>query len=147
MSGKHQPTGQKAGSATGIMVLAFATALLALAVLPADAATRNWLGGSGTWDDSTTANWSGGAVPTNGDTANITSNTAANLSIGYAATGLSGLGTLTLSNGGTGTNTLYLDNSDSLTATNVNINTRGRIDLSGGTLAVPAAPNARRSKT
>ena len=112
--------------------------LLALTSLPVSAATRNWLGGSATWDDTTTANWSGGAVPVNGDTANITSNTAANLSVGYTATGLSALGTLTVSNPGSGTNTLYLDGSDSLTVTNLNVNARGALNLSGGTLAIPA---------
>jgi hypothetical protein len=124
--------------AWGVSIL-FAAALMALEALPARAATRTWVGGSATWDDANTASWSGGAAPVNGDIANITINAAANLNVGFAATGLSGLGTLTLNNPGAGTNTLFLDGSDSLTVTNLNLNARGRIDMSGGTLAIPAS--------
>jgi hypothetical protein len=122
-----------------IMIGMVAVGWLALATLQAGAATRTWLGGSTTWDDTTTNNWSGGAVPVNGDTANLTSNSAVNLDIGYTATGLSGLGTLTISDAGAGTNTLFLDNSDTLTVSNLNLNAHGRLDFSGGTLTIPAS--------
>src|SRR5512135_793626 len=81
-----------------------AMALLLLAAVPLDAATQNWIGNSATWDNSTTANWSGGAVPVNGDTANLTQSTGGNLLIGYTATGLTGTGLaqLTIGNAGGG---------------------------------------------
>ncbi len=94
-------------------------ALLGLATLPAaGAVSRNWIGGTGTWDDTTGANWSPSGVPVNGDTAQIAT---PGVSVAYTAANLSGTGLneFHLMNTGTGTSTFTLDGTDLLPATRV----------------------------
>ncbi len=73
-----------------------AVSLLGLAVLPAGAATPTWIGGTGTWDDTTKGNWNTAAVPVNGDTVNLTQAAATDISIDYTAANLTGTGLQTL---------------------------------------------------
>jgi len=141
VNGYMKQASHAAGRGRNVCKRFVAMSLLALVVLPADAATQNWQGNSGTWDDVTTANWSGSAVPINGDTANLTQSSAANLSIDYTATNLtgSGLAQLTIGNTGGGTNTLNIDGTDVMLSQAINLKAGGAINQTGGTVTNSSA--------
>jgi hypothetical protein len=107
------------------------------AVVPVVPTTRTWVGGNGTWDDTTTNNWNPADVPHNGDTINITSNATAGLSIDYTAANLVGTGlvALTIGNPSGATNTLTLNGGDLLPAAALTLNAGGAIHQTGGTLS------------
>jgi hypothetical protein len=106
-------------------------------VVPVVPTTRTWVGGNGTWDDTTTNNWNPADVPHNGDTINITSNAPSGLSIGYTAANLVGTGlvALTIGNPSGATNTLTLNGGDLLPAAALTLNAGGAINQTGGTLS------------
>ncbi len=118
--------------------LSSAVSVLAVLALLAGfgVSAQTWVGGTGTWDDTTTANWNTGAVPVNGNTVNLTQSTAGNLGIGYTATNLTGTGLalLTIGNSGGGTTTLNIDGTDNLPTQKMTINAGGAINQTGGTV-------------
>ncbi len=105
---KRTPNPTQPEKTMKITLLGFVAFLL---FVGATASAQTWVGGTGTWDDTTTANWSTGAVPVNGNTVNLTQAAATDINIGYSATGLSGTGLaqLYLYHTGTAKTTFTLD--------------------------------------
>lgn len=102
-------------------------------------AARFWVGGSGTWDNSSTANWSattggasGASAPTTADTATFDSNSGTAATVTVAATAASSSTTVNKSD-----IVLSLSGSPTLcTSAGTLTLTTGTIDLNGNTLTI-----------
>ncbi len=112
----------------------------------AQAATRTWNGGTGTWTDSDGVPWGNTAAPVASDLVNLTQATSGNITVSFAGNNprfLTGdattigtrYGTLTLGNSGGGTTTLLITGGILPTSNDGTINAGGRLAISGGTFA------------
>ena len=98
-------------------------ALLAAVVLASStslhAQARSWVGGNGTWDDTTTANWSPNTVPVLANSVEI--NAGSGITVNYTATPVAadGFVRFDITNSGVGTTAIFnLDSSDILRVNN-----------------------------